>query len=175
MPKGVSMRPSTSFPDKYMKVFQSVLQTGKPIEIRLGDRGAAVAMRQSMNQWRNALNREGSPIVGQLYGITVSVLVKHEGYVEPMTMKRSDDMKLPKNKGHWYLLVRSRDAAFAEALRDVAINVPDVGRGGQSSAEAGSPPERGPQLYAQIHPAPRPATTVDAINNIFDREEGDEG
>lgn len=167
MTRGVMTRPSTSYPVKYMTIFQHVLNTGKPIEIKsLKTRGECIALRFSMNSWRSALKKENSPLVGQLYGIAVSIVVQYDGEA-PMTMKKADDQKRPKNKGHWYVVVRSRDAAFKDALDDLEIELPTFPVEAETQLETTA-------SHSRSHSAQAPVETVSTINAMFAREEDDE-
>lgn len=104
-------RPASTYPPEYMKLFQHVVQTGKEITISsLGPaRGKYTALRHSMNSWRSALKREGSPLADDLYAVVCHIeQVSINGQVQ------------------YVAILRKRDTNFGAALAQ--IDVPDLVR-----------------------------------------------
>lgn len=107
MPRGVSARPSSSYPKEYMQIFHHVLGTGKHVVVSsLGtERGPYTSLRQQMNTWRRRLYEEGSPLAAELYAITTTI-----------------DQQVINGKKQYVLIIRPRDARFEQALKGL---VPD--------------------------------------------------
>ena len=103
---GMPRRASVSFPLEYEQIFMHVINTKQDVIVNnLGNKsGPYTQLRHSMNEWRSALSKEGSPRAPMLYTVVV---------------------KLPEvdAEGKPFLRISLRDGGFGAALASLTAGL----------------------------------------------------